>query len=81
MNDLLARFTSRKFLLALFGLVTILFGDKLHLTSEQIEGVIQVIIAFTAAEGLADAVTRYTNIPTVDDTGTVAQKSTGRSKT
>jgi hypothetical protein len=45
--------------------VTILFGDTLHLTPEQIEGIIQVIIAFTAAEGLADAVTRYTNIPDV----------------
>jgi len=76
MNDLVSRLTSRKFLLAVFGLITILFGDNLHLSPEQIEGIIQVIIAFTAAEGLADAVTRYTNIPDVtDDTGTSSTKS------
>lgn len=67
MNDLVSRLTSRKFLLAVFGLVTILFGESLKLTQDQIEGIIQVIIAFTAAEGLADAVTRYTNIPDIDD--------------
>jgi len=66
MNDFVSRLTSRKFLLAVFGLVTILFGDNLNLTPDQINGIIQVIIAFTAAEGLADAVTRYTNIPDVE---------------
>jgi hypothetical protein len=60
MKDLLERFTSRKFLLAIVGIVTVFFKDTLHLSPEQIEAVVTLIIAFTAAEGAADVVTRYT---------------------
>jgi len=67
MNDLLARFTSRKFLLALLGIVVVFFKDALNLSTEAIQAITSLIIAFTAAEGVADAVTRYTNIPTVDE--------------
>ena len=51
MNDLLQRFTSRKFLLALFG-VLIVFGVKL--TTDQIAAITTLIVAFTAVEGAAD---------------------------
>lgn len=73
MNDLLARFTSRKFLLALLGIVVVFFKDALHLTADGIQAITALIISFTAAEGVADAVTRYTNIPDVEtntETGT-----------
>lgn len=66
-NDLLARFTSRKFLLALVGLVSVFFNDQFKLSPEQIDAVVTLIVAFTAAEGVADAVTRYTNIPDIED--------------
>lgn len=65
--DLLSRFTSRKFLLALVGLVTVFFNDKFNLTSEQIDAIVTLIVAFTAAEGVADAVTRYNNIPEIEE--------------
>lgn len=65
-NDFLNRLTSRKFLLALVGLITVFFNDKFNLTPEQIDAVVTLIVAFTAAEGVADAVTRYTNIPEVE---------------
>jgi hypothetical protein len=64
--DFLARFTSRKFLLALVGLVTVFFNDTFNLTPEQIDAIVTLVVAFTAAEGVADAVTRYTNIPEVE---------------
>jgi uncharacterized membrane protein len=67
MQDLVARFTSRKFLLALVGIVVVFFKDTLHLTQEAIDAIVNLIIAFTAAEGVADAVTRYTNIPEVEE--------------
>lgn len=68
MNDLVSRLTSRKFLLAVFAALVALFNARfLHLTGEQISLLRDVIIAFIAAEGLADTVTRYTNIPTVDE--------------
>lgn len=74
-SDLLSRLTSRKFLLAVFGLIIILLQGKVNLTPEQVESMVQVIIAFTAAEGVADVVTRYTNIPPVDE-----PKRTAKSK-
>ena len=69
MKDLVSRLTSRKFLLAVFAACIALFNDRfLHLSPEQVSLVRDVVIAFIAAEGLADTVTRYTNIPTVDET-------------
>lgn len=68
MNDLLSRLTSRKFLLAVFVAVVAIFNESyFHLTPDQISLLQNVIIAFIGAEGIADAVTRYTNIPTVDE--------------
>jgi hypothetical protein len=51
MNDLLSRFTSRKFLLAVFG---ILYGIKFN----QPEIMQASLIAFMAAEGVSDAAGR-----------------------
>jgi hypothetical protein len=67
MNDLIARLTSRKFLLAIFGVVTVFFSDKFNITPDQQDAIVTLIITFTAAEGVADAVTRYTNIPNVEE--------------
>lgn len=75
-NDFITRLTSRKFLLAVFGLVVILLQGTVNFTPEQVESVVQIIIAFTAAEGVADAITRYTNIPEIED----APKVTARKK-
>lgn len=54
-KDLLERFTSRKFLLAVLGVVTVFYA---HLTPEQTIAITSLIVAFTAAEGVADAVGR-----------------------
>ncbi|HEX8196364.1 MAG TPA: hypothetical protein VF571_09265 [Pyrinomonadaceae bacterium] len=70
MNDLIARLTSRKFLLAIFGVVTVFFSDTFNITPDQQDAIVTFIITFTAAEGVADAVTRYTNIPTVEESVT-----------
>lgn len=67
MNDLISRFTSRKFLLALLGIITVFFGNRLDISADQITAITALIISFTAAEGVADAVTRYTNIPKVEE--------------
>jgi uncharacterized membrane protein HdeD (DUF308 family) len=67
MNDLISRLSSRKFLLALLGIVVVFFRDSLHLGTDAIQAITALIISFTAAEGVADAVTRYTNIPDVTD--------------
>jgi hypothetical protein len=53
--DFLERFSSRKFLLAVVGAIVI-FG--VPLTDVQIGAITALIIAFTAAEGAADAVGR-----------------------
>lgn len=74
MNDLIARFTSRKFLLAIFGVVTVFFSDALSITPDQQNAIITLIIAFTAAEGVADVVTRYTNIPDIDEPAAKSKK-------
>ena len=74
MNDIVARFTSRKFLLALFGVVTVFFSNYYNLSAEQIAAITALIISFTAAEGVADAVTRYTNIPTIDESKSAKSK-------
>jgi uncharacterized membrane protein HdeD (DUF308 family) len=62
MNDIIARFTSRKFLLAVLGVVAVFF---VHMSQEQIIALTVLIGSFTVAEGAADVVTRYTNIPDV----------------
>lgn len=66
-QDLIARLTSRKFLLAVFGVISVFLKDTFELSADQIDAIVTVIIAFTAAEGVADAVTRYTNIPEVEE--------------
>jgi hypothetical protein len=58
MNDFLTRLTSRKFLLALLGIVTVFFKDSLALTQDQITAIVALIVAFTAAEGTADVFAR-----------------------
>ncbi len=68
MKDLISRLTSRKFILAVFAALIAIFNDRyLHLTPDQVSLIRDVVIAFIAAEGVADTVTRYTNIPTVDE--------------
>lgn len=60
MKDLLARLSSRKFLLAALGIVTVfLNGHVINLSQDQINAIIDLILAFTAAEGVADIVSRY----------------------
>lgn len=51
MKDFLTRFTSRKFLLALLGVVIVFFA---RLSGDQITAITALVIAFTAAEGTAD---------------------------
>jgi len=55
LSNILIRFTSRKFLLALVGAVVV-FGVPLN--GNQIAAITTLIVAFTAAEGYADAVER-----------------------
>ena len=64
MNDLVARFTSRKFLLAVVGVIAVFFFP---LSAEQMTALTVLIGAFTVVEGAADVVTRKTNIPPVDE--------------
>jgi len=56
MNDLIPRLSSRKFLLAAFGVFIVFFNV---LNPEQTEAIKQLIIAFTIAEGAADVVSRF----------------------
>jgi hypothetical protein len=69
MNDLISRFTSRKFLGAIAASITayVTASQDGVFTQPEIMLIIAPIVAFIAAEGAADAVTRYTNIPPVDD--------------
>jgi hypothetical protein len=70
MKDLIARFTSRKFLLALGGSFTafeIAAADDIIKVSE-IALILAPIMLFILAEGSADVVTRLTNIPKVEET-------------
>lgn len=55
MKDFITRFTSRKFLLALLG-VLVAFG--VPMSDGQLISVTSLIIAFTMAEGVADVVQR-----------------------
>jgi len=56
MKELLKRLSSRKFLLAVLGILTAFFQDKLHLDNSQIAAIVALIVAFTAAEGTVDAI-------------------------
>ncbi len=60
MNDVLRRLTSRKFLMAaLTALVAMLQAGAGNITpNEAMNAVVAVVVAFTAAEGLADALER-----------------------
>lgn len=51
LQDFLLRLTSRKFLLSLLGVIVVF---NVPLTPEQITAISALIIAFTAAEGIAD---------------------------
>jgi uncharacterized membrane protein HdeD (DUF308 family) len=51
LNEFLWRLTSRKFLLAILGVITVFWGG---LSPEQTTAITALIIAFTAAEGVAD---------------------------
>jgi len=53
--DTVQRFSSRKFLLAVVG-AAVVFG--LPLSNEQIAAITALIVAFTAAEGVADVIAR-----------------------
>jgi uncharacterized membrane protein len=55
LSNIIIRFSSRKFLLAVVG-VAVVFG--VPLTGSQIAAITTLIVAFTAAEGYADAVER-----------------------
>jgi hypothetical protein len=63
--DFLARFSSRKFLLAVFGALVV-FG--IPMSEGQIAAITALIIAFTAAEGVADAVSRNNEVVITDAT-------------
>ena len=61
-QDLISRFTSRKFLLAAFGVfVVFLQVVGVNISDDQRAAIIQLILAFTVAEGAADIVSRITN--------------------
>ncbi len=59
MKEILLRFTSRKFLLAVLGVLIVFYNKELQLTPEQINAITTLIISFTAAEGIADTVSRF----------------------
>lgn len=69
MNDLIARLTSRKFLVAVFGVITIVILPRLgiELSAQELTAFTVLLSAFIGVEGLADAVTRMTNIPNVEE--------------
>jgi hypothetical protein len=69
MKDFLSRLTSRKFLIVL-GATVLVFLQSRHVITfspQELEMLKVLGAAFIAAEGLADTVTRYTNIPSVDE--------------
>lgn len=65
MNDLIQRLTSRKFLLAVVGMLAA-FG--LPLTTEQLTAITALIIAYTATEGAIDYATRTNEVYKIDIT-------------
>lgn len=69
MNDLKARFTSRKFLLAVFGVIVVVVLPRVHIVLSNVElaAITTMVAAFIGMEGAADIVTRRTNIPPVDE--------------
>ena len=76
MNDLIARFTSRKFIAAIttaWGAFELAAQDNIITTSE-IALIISPIIAFILMEGTADVMTRYTNVPQIETKAPVKKK-------
>lgn len=69
MNDLIARYTSRKFVSAIATSIAAYIAASQDgvFTQPEILLIIAPIIAFIAAEGAADVVTRRTNIPPVNE--------------
>jgi hypothetical protein len=68
-KEIVGRFTSRKFLIVLGGAV-IVFLQSRHIITfspEELSVLRDLGLAFIAAEGVADTVTRYTNIPDVEE--------------
>ena len=68
MKDFLKRLTSRKFLIVL-GATVLVFLQSRHVVtfSPQELDMLKVLgAAFITAEGLADTVTRFTNVPTIE---------------
>ncbi len=61
--DLLQRFTSRKFLVVVAAILILFFRDYLALSPDDINTLKQILLMYLAAEGTADAVTRYKNNP------------------
>ena len=54
--DIFARFSSRKFLIAVVGCLVV-FG--VNLSGEQIAAITALIVAYTASEGASDAIRAY----------------------
>jgi hypothetical protein len=83
MKDLIARYTSRKFLAAVATSITayIAAAQDQIFTQPEILLIISPVIAFIAVEGAADVTTRFTNIPDVKDAQeTDSTRSTSSSK-
>lgn len=59
MSDILARLTSRKFLVVVGLVLAIIFRDALLLGADELMTIKQVLIAYLLAEGTVDAVGRY----------------------
>jgi hypothetical protein len=69
MNDLISRYTSRKFLLAIAATAAgfVLGYQDNILTQAELLTALSPILAFIGVEGYADAKTRVTNIPEIED--------------
>ncbi len=77
MKDLLARLTSRKFLLTIIASATA-FGVAIQdntITQPEVWSILTPILAFIGVEGAADTVTRYTNIPKVEEESPISTES------
>lgn len=82
MNDLIPRFTSRKFLLAVFGAITVIVLPRLgiELSTAELTAMTVMVTAFIGVEGLADTVTRTTNIPEIEDDKSEESKAKKQTK-
>jgi hypothetical protein len=69
MKEFIARLSSRKFLLAVIAAITA-YGVAIQdstITQAEVWTILTPILAFIGVEGAADAVTRATNIPSIDE--------------